>query len=499
MILKTSQPLSWLGQVDSKTGEILGDHELKGKNLKGTDFEFPCASGSTVGSYVINELKANGVAPSRITFTSKPDSITAWGAILAGIPMNVQGKSLKTINISELRKNNVPEELMEMIHKVGQIFDYNDFIPVRSVQVAGVSYKTIAESGLNTLKYLSGKYKVRTPGSAFLNPAGMDLVNWKEQGIPEGFAKKQLEIMECFKKMGILPTCTCTPYLIGIFEPPGTELHWSESSAVCFANSVLGMRTNREGGIASLVYALAGYGPRWGYHLDENRNPTFEIKFEGKLKSSADYGILGHIIGERVKDGVPYIRGIHPEANELPFMKDRLKALGAAAAASGAVALFHAEGITPEARLKTISFGGIKETMTITEKDISERKAKLSTANYDELNLVAFGCPHASQAEIEEIARYIKGRKLKQGKKLWVCTSRQVKAWSDSMGYVKTIEDAGGKVYCDTCMVVAPISDMGFSCTGSCSGKAVCYLPTLGKQKKVLIDDTKTLIEKVTD
>lgn len=498
MILKTSQQISWLGQVDTKTGEVIGDHELKGKSLKDVELEFPNASGSTVGSYVINELKANGVAPKKIIFTSKPDSITAWGAILANIPVEVKGKKLKTIDVSELRKNKVPEELLEKIFKVGQIFDYNDFIPASSVQVAGVSYRTIGESGLRTLKELAEKYKVRNPNTAFLNPAGMDIERWEEQRIPKDFAIKQKEIIESYVKMGVIPTCTCTPYLAGIIEPPGTELHWSESSAVCFANSVLAMRTNREGGIASLLYALAGFGPRWGYHLDENRNPNFEIKFEGKLKSTCDYGLLGFIIGEKVKDGVPFIKGVRLEPSELGFLKDRLKALGAAAAASGAVALYHIEGITPEARLKTIKLDSITEKITITEKDIIEKKKELSTANYEELNLVAFGCPHASQAEIYEIANYIKGRKLKKGKTLWVCTSRAVKAWSDSLGYTKIIQDAGGKVYCDTCMVVAPISDIGFSCTGSCSGKAMHYLPTLGKQKKVLIDDTKTLIENVT-
>ncbi len=236
----------------------------------------------------------------------------------------------------------IVERMFRLLVRLGDIYGADRMIPVGSVQVAGVSYKSIGDPGLEFLEDIAKKsVKVKVPTT--LNPAGMDLEDWEELGFPEDFAKKQLKIMDAFRKMGIMMTATCTPYLVGNLPRFGEHIAWSESSAVSFANSVIGARTNREGGPSALAAALCGVTPNYGLHLDEKRKPTVIVKVNAELKDNSDFGALGYHVGKLVKKGIPYFKGIK-DADV-----DRLKALGAAMAASGAVALYHAEGLTPEA------------------------------------------------------------------------------------------------------------------------------------------------------
>ena len=228
-------------------------------------------------------------------------------------------------------KGEVLERLFRLLVRLGEIYNADKMIPVGSVQVAGVSYKSIGDPGTEFLEDLSSKgakVKVLT----YLNPAGMDLENWKALGFPEDFAKNQLRIMNAFKKMGIVVTSTCTPYLAGNLPRFREHIAWSESSAVSFSNSVIGARTNREGGPSALAAAICGVTPNYGLHLWENRQPTVKIKVDVDLSYNSDFGALGWYVGKQVKNKIPYFSGIK-EANT-----DQLKALGAAMAASGAVA-----------------------------------------------------------------------------------------------------------------------------------------------------------------
>jgi len=242
-----------------------------------------------------------------------------------------------------------------------------------------------------------------------------------------------------------------------------------------------------------LIYAFAGHIPLYGLHFDENRNPDIEIKVDADLETINDFGTLGFIIGKEVKGKIPYLTGIKG-----PVSLDKLKSLGAAAAASGSVKLYHVEGITPEARMKTISLDGLEEELVVNDRDILNAKMGLSKGNPEEIDLVAFGCPHASHREIAEIAKYLDGKKTKPDVDLWICTSRAMKAWSDAFGYTDTIEEAGGKIYCDTCMVVAPIEDIGYKTTATNSGKAAKYLPNFCKQE-VVYDRIDKIIEMVVE
>ncbi|MDH7507584.1 MAG: aconitase X, partial [Candidatus Thermoplasmatota archaeon] len=121
----------------------------------------------------------------------------------------------------------VMERMFRLLVRLGEIYKADKMIPVGSVQVAGVSYKSIADPGTEFLEDLAdkgAKVKVLT----FLNPAGMDLENWEKLGFPESFAENQLRIMNAFKKMGIIVTSTCTPYLAGNLPRFREHIAWSE-------------------------------------------------------------------------------------------------------------------------------------------------------------------------------------------------------------------------------------------------------------------------------
>ncbi len=375
----------------------------------------------------------------------------------------------------------VLERMFRLLVRLGDIYGAERMIPVGSVQVAGVSFKSIGLPGTDFLEDIASKgekVKVLT----YLNPAGMDIEDWKELGFPEEFAQNQMRIMDAFREMGIVVTSTCTPYLAGNLPRFREHIAWSESSAVSFSNSVIGARTNREGGPSALAAALCGVTPDYGLHRDENRAPTVVIDLEAELKSNANFGALGYHVGKLVKNKIPYFRGME-NANT-----DQLKALGAAMAASGAVALYYVEDLTPEANQQDIS--GL-ETFSVTDSEIKETYATLRTG--EEPDIVFLGCPHASLREIADVAAQVEGKTLR--KPVWIATSRVMKEAAIRMGFDKTIEAAGGRIVADTCMVVSPLEQMGYGTTAVNSGKAANYLPGFCKQKVVFADIADLVME----
>ena len=387
---------------------------------------------------------------------------------------------------------------MDILIALGDIYGAEKFVDIKSAQVSGVSYKTIGQAGLEYLEDLastaeiiynengtiSDKSGIATI-SATLNPAGTDLDNWEDFGFPPEFAKKQVDICNAYGALGISTTCTCTPYLIGNVPRFGDHVSWSESSAVAYVNSVIGARTNREGGPGALAAAIVGKTPLYGFHLEENRTANLLVDVECELER-ADFGALGYAVGQVVKDGVPYFK---MQNKSYQVENGNLKALGAALASSGAVALYHVEGITPEYRNADIA--NVEDRISITKEDILETREKLSSAQ-GYADLVCLGCPHASLEEVKEVAEIVKGKKIKN--ELWVCTSINIKEAAKRLGYLDTIEAAGGKICCDTCMVVAPIEQMGYEVIGVNSAKAANYVPSMCGLK-VIYNDIENLLD----
>jgi len=349
---------------------------------------------------------------------------------------------------------------MEILVALGKIFGANRLINIGSVQVAGVSYHNLGDAGLEFLNGLAkdGHVKVLTT----LNPAGMDLENWRNLGIDEAFAKKQKFVIAAFRKMGIIISCTCTPYLIGNLPIYGEHIAWSESSAVTFANSVIGAKTNREGGPSALAAALVGKTPCYGLHLDENRTPDIHVEIGANLKKFSDWGALGYCIGKNVENKIPYITGI--KAIDL----DELKSFCASVVTYGSKPLFYMKGITPGSENQIFP----EETITIKDTDIREAYDHIND-EVTTIDFVCIGCPHCSIKEIIKIAKLLKNRVISPSTEFWVACSRQVKQIADNRGYTQIIEKAGGKFACDTCMAVAPLKGR-FKAVATTSAKG-CY------------------------
>ena len=377
------------------------------------------------------------------------------------------------------------QKAMQILTALGKIYGAERMVPVASVQIAGVSYDNLGEAGLLFLEEMAqggGKAQVL----ATLNPAGMDIENWQALGISAEFAENQQRVIQAFARMNVITTCTCTPYLSGNLPRYGEHIAWAESSAVCYANSVLGARSNREGGPSALAAALTGVTPCFGYHLDEWRRPDVTVVVRPAVMGSDEFGALGKAIGERLAAAglkrAPYIRGV----SEASF--EALKSFCASLATYGGCALFHLEGITPEAG----GFSPPEETITIDQPDLDEARGSLIHDIPGEADFFTLGCPHLSIKEIARIAELLEGKRVTR--EFWITTARPTRQIADRMGYTQIIEAAGARIAADTCCVVAPIRGR-FKVMATDSAKACYYASSKHQFKTVLLPFDQVVLE----
>jgi predicted aconitase len=371
------------------------------------------------------------------------------------------------------------QKAMQILVALGKIYSASRMVPVSSVQIAGVSYDNLGEAGLEWLSEMAengGKTRVL----ATLNPAGMDRENWQALGISADFAEKQQRVLDAFTSMGVITTCTCTPYLIGNLPRFGESIAWAESSAVCFANSVIGARTNREGGPSALAAALTGRTADYGLHRQEHRQPGITVDVTARLEDTADFAALGKAMSEKIATAnsnwlkaIPYIRGVDSAGVE------QLKAFCASAATYAGLAMFHMQGITPESHIPPPL-----NTVTLSHDDLEAAKASLNDALSSEVDFVSLGCPHLSIREIARVADLLKGKKVT--KEFWITTARPTKQMADTMGYTAVIEASGAKFAVDTCCVVAPIRGR-FRAMATDSAKACYYASAKNKFKTLFL------------
>ncbi|MCW3135764.1 MAG: aconitase X catalytic domain-containing protein [Canidatus Methanoxibalbensis ujae] len=373
------------------------------------------------------------------------------------------------------------QKAMQILVTIGDLNNAERLIEIESAHVSGASYKTIGDA-YEFIARLDGRVAVRTT----LNPIGMDTERWREMGISEDFARKQLSVLAAYKSLGISAECTCIPYELS--QPKG-HIAWSESSAVIFANSVIGARTNMEGAPSALAAALVGKTPLYGLHISENRAATVKFRVNAEI-SDADFGAFGMLIGEITRDRIPLI-----ELRSQPSVSE-LKQLSAGIGATGAVGMFHVKGITPEAELNK----DIEEVIDIESSDIMCYDACC------EPDVIAIGCPHCGISELKQLYEMLRREQAHAHRDrvrcdFFVFTARSlIRSSSDpatphrntssqmtgSNGginneterIVEKIERFGVKVFCDTCFVVSPAFER-FSCVMTNSGKLLRYAPLM--------------------
>lgn len=363
---------------------------------------------------------------------------------------------------------------MRIVAEAARLMGAASLVAVESAHLDGCLYH--GDSGVHfaeRMVELGAKVAVPTT----LNVGALDLLHPGRVKFDPATAAMARRLMVASEAVGARPTWTCAPYQAGHRPRLGAHVAWGESNAVAFVNSVLGARSNRLGDFLDLCCAIAGRAPRYGLHLDENRRASLVLDARGLSEElrhlDAFYPVLGAALGAEAGAAVAAVLGV-PEGTD----EDRLKALGAAAASTGAVGLFHAVGVTPEALdLATVLGGGTPErTIFLTPEMLRAARDRLSTsATSDAIDAVAVGSPHFSAAEFRALAHLARGQRFRVP--FYACTGRAQLATIEGEGLLAPLKEAGVEIIVDTCIVVAPIlpPDAGVLMTNS--GKFAFYAP----------------------
>lgn len=318
---------------------------------------------------------------------------------------------------------------LESIIKYGQTFGAKKLVPidhpVHLVTSFGIPMLKPVFSMMDQL--IESGLKTEHPFT--VDPRPMDFGNVKCSLIEKlVFRKIMYGAQETYegqlKKVGLAGddafTCTCYMDEVGNIPQKGQNLAWAESSAVVYANSVLGARTNRNSGILELLCGIAGRAPVFGFLTDEGRRASWVIEVRTSGRPEAQ--VLGSAIGMKVMEDVPYIKGLDAFLGTEMSQENRdyLKDMGAATASNGAVGLYHVENLTPEAKdlgVKLIK----KDAATYVIDDAELRRIRdgypVMWKNKSAAPARCFiGCPHLSKRQIHEWLGRIEAELERQGR-----------------------------------------------------------------------------------
>lgn len=365
---------------------------------------------------------------------------------------------------------------MELLVAYGRAVGAARFIDIAGAHIDGCLYHGEASLDfVRRLQELGGRVRVPTT----LNVGSMDLIHPELFRGDAATGAAGRELMAIHEALGCLPTFTCAPYQT-MFRPRfGEQVAWGESNAIVFANSVIGARTARYGDFTDLAAAMTARVPYAGMHVPENRRAEIVLTLPADAGQRFDHDALavavGAILGMRAGGSVAAITGLPGSMSE-----DALKALGATAASTGATALFHAVGITPEAPDLATACHGIApaETLPIGHDDVAAALAGLATVpDGTPIAAIALGTPHFSLAEFDRLMPLLDGFAPAPGVELYVNTARDTHAALEARGWRQRLEAAGVTLVVDTCTyVTAVMRDLdGPAMTNS--GKWAHYAP----------------------
>ncbi|MBX2820708.1 MAG: aconitase X catalytic domain-containing protein [Rhodothermaceae bacterium] len=352
----------------------------------------------------------------------------------------------------------------------------------RFLDISGAHIDSSLFQGDATLEYaeklVSLGANVSVPTT--LNVGGVDIHGWKDWSVPAEWAEKSHRQMQAYQKMGCVPTWTCAPYQTSHKPTFGQQIAWGESNAIIFANSVIGARTERYPDLLDICAAITGRAPAAGLHLTEHRAGQILVELidipHAVQESDTFYPVLGHYIGSISQARIPVIENLEYTPNE-----DQLKALGAAMASSGAVALFHLIGCTPEAPTRAAAFQHREpeKTLKVTRDVLRTAFTALTTTTSTTLDLVVLGSPHFSFDEIKQLAPLLQGKSRHPDVQFLVTTNRIVRELAKSAGYLSMIEDFGGRITVDTCILTSPMLPTSVKTIMTNSAKYAYYAPGL--------------------
>jgi predicted aconitase len=366
---------------------------------------------------------------------------------------------------------------MRILTSTAEALGADSLIPISSAHIDGCLYH--GDSGtLFAERLVEGGARVRVQTT--LNVAALDLIHHGRVRLSEHELSMARRLTSAYVALGCTPTWTCAPYQAGHRPAMGTDVAWGESNAVAFCNSVLGARTNRYGDFLDICAAVTARAPYVGLHVPENRLATVlvdtaELDSES-LTNDLTFVLIGAWLGGAVNNRVAAFEGLGSPSD------DQLKALGAAAASTGAVGLYHVIGSTPEAPTRHAAFGGKEplETIKLTRSALAAVRSGLSTIDCrpgDPIDAVAIGSPHLSAAELRRVDTFLGDRCCCV--KLYACTGRHVLQQLVHSDVIRRLEDRGVEIVTDTCIVVTPVLPEVSGVLVTNSGKFAYYAPSL--------------------
>lgn len=366
---------------------------------------------------------------------------------------------------------------MSIVVRMAEVIGAPGLLDISAAHIDSTIY--IGEAGLEFAERLASLgAKVAVPTS--LNVSGVDEYHWREWAVPQDWAEKAQRQMVAYRSMGTVPTWTCAPYQTEMRPTFGQQIAWGESNAIVFANSVIGARTERYPDLFDICCAITGRVPASGLHLSKNRAGQMLFRLVdvplGVQESEEFYPTLGHLLGKFALDLIPVVDGLAARPDE-----DRLKALGAASASSGAVALFHIVGLTPEAPTLEAAFQGRSplKTVDVTMQSLREARRELTHASSDRLDMVVLGSPHFSLAEFRRLAPLLAGQQKHPQVKFLVTSSRVMVAAAEKAGLLDSLRAFGGQLTVDTCILATPMLPPEIQNLMTNSAKFAYYTPGL--------------------
>jgi hypothetical protein len=328
---------------------------------------------------------------------------------------------------------------------VGEFFDAADFVRVSQAHIMADT-ESLGEAGVRFLEGLAAapepERRVRVP--TITDPRGIDFAVYRRLGQSAAMAALEMRAILALRAFGVLMTDTCINYQTVLAPLRGEHVAWGDTGAVIYANSVLGARSNFEGGPSALAAALTGRTLRYGYHLDEYRRATRRFRLTATPRDLSEWGALGGIVGEACGSywQVPVIEDVSVVPGS-----DALKHFGAALASFGSVALFHMPGITAE---EAVFAGAPPVPIPIGPADLAAFLTRYAAPG-DQLDVVVFAAPQLSLLEIAAVAGAIDGRQVHPDTTVILATSPEIKHAADRMGLTARIEAAGAVVAQGTC------------------------------------------------
>ena len=366
---------------------------------------------------------------------------------------------------------------MRILTRMAEVAGAKELLSIEGAHIDSTVF--IGDAGLEYAEKLAS-LGARVSVPTTLNVSGVDEHHWQEWAVPPDWASKAQRQMRAYQGMGAVPTWTCAPYQTEFRPRFGQQIAWGESNAIVFANSVIGARTQRYPDFFDVCCAITGRAPAMGLHLTENRAGQLVLRLRDVplivQQDDAFYPTLGHLIGNLAGDRIPVVDGLEARPSE-----DQLKALGAATACSGAVALFHIVGVTPEAPTlaDALQHRSPLEVIDVTLHELRAARAELTHSDSDALHMVVLGSPHFSLAEYKHLAPLLAGRRKHADVKFLVTSSRAVTALADKLGVLQPILDFGAQITVDTCILTTPMLPKEIQYLMTNSAKFAYYAPGL--------------------